>query len=49
LVWITFQINWKTLDGKKTAAYKVKYTDGTPCEIIPDFNREITIYYGKLK
>lgn len=39
-------IHWKNFDGKKVATYMVKYTDGTPCEILPGVNREISILYA---
>ncbi|CAF0889850.1 unnamed protein product [Brachionus calyciflorus] len=39
-------ISWKNLNGEKIPTYAVKYTDGTPCEILKDAKREITIFYA---
>ena len=43
-------IKWRALgDNNRVAMFSVKYTDGTPCEILPDTFREITIFYGNAK
>jgi endoplasmic reticulum lectin 1 len=34
------------LGGEKIAMFGVKYTDGTPCEVLTDTNREITVFYA---
>lgn len=39
-------IHWRNVDGQRVATYAVRYTDGTPCDVLLNVPREITIFYA---
>jgi len=39
-------VHWRTLGGQRVPMFAVKYTDGTPCDILANIPRETTVFYA---
>lgn len=46
---IFLKVHWRSYagqGGQKVPMFAVRYTDGTPCDILSNIPRETTVYYG---
>ena len=47
LSFLYLKIQWRNFEGQNTPMFAVKYTDGTPCDVIGNVPRETNVFYGR--